>query len=112
MKDLFAGLGGLIVAVVLLVGLVVGGTFGYIALFRKAAPEMADAERATYENSASYIQGKTQEIAKYKREYESSKDAKDKSALRELILTSAATVDRARLPADLRAFLRDLESSK
>ena len=99
-------------AVVLVLGVALAGVYGYIALYRDAAPRMADAERATYENSASYVQGKTQELAKYRREYETEKDAAAKSALRELILTTAATVDRSKLPADLRAFLRDLETNK
>lgn len=112
MRAFFAEMGGLIVALILLVGIVVGGTFGYIFLYRTAAPMQAENERTVYENTPSYVQGKTQEIGKLKREYDASKDERDRKALRETILTAASTVDRSKLPADLRGFLRDLEANK
>lgn len=108
MKESLSVVGGIALAVAIGLGLLYGGIY----LYRDTGPRIADAERNTYENSVSYVQGKAQELAKYKREYEAAKDETDRKALRGLILHTASTVDMSKMPAYLRTFVRDVERDK
>ena len=82
-------------------------TLGLRALF---GPPSQNIERGIYENSASYIQGKNQAIAKQRLEY-SKADAGGKSAIKGYVLHEASTVDRSKLSAENQMFIEQLEAN-
>lgn len=108
MKDAFSLIGAIVLALVLLIG----GVFGYIAFYREAAPRMQEAERDVFVQTPSYVNGKIDELTKYRLDYESTKDETTRSALRREAIRAANTVDRSKLPRDLRAWVESLESPK
>lgn len=107
MKDSMATIG----AIMLGIALVIGGIYGYIQLYRDAAPRYQEAEREVFVNTASYINGKTDELNRMRRQYETATDPAAKKAIREEALTSAGTVDNNKLPADLRGWIKKLKAN-
>jgi hypothetical protein len=105
----FKKIGLALVLVILLYGVGFLATGGNLAIYRFWAPKQANAEREVFVNTNSYVQGKTDYISRLRFEYQSSKDADQKAALRTLILTEAANVDNSKLPADLQAFIVGLK---
>ncbi len=97
-------------AIILFVVFVVGGTVGYIAWYRQAAPAMQDAERDVYENTQSFVHGKIDQLSKMKREYEGTEDDVVRKAIRNEALIAADTIDRVKLPLSLRKWLSQLET--
>lgn len=66
-----------------------------------------DADRRIFEESRSYVLGKTQELAKIKSEYEAASPG-DRIALRAMIRHEFADVDKTALPNGLGLFLEDM----
>jgi len=77
--------------------------------FKFFAPKMENARREVFENTQSYVEGKRQELTKYRLEYQRAKDPADKQAIRMTILQSCANVNPELLPYDLRSFLGSLK---
>jgi hypothetical protein len=70
-----------------------------------------NARREVFEQTQSYVEGKRQELTKYRLEYIMSKDSTDKQAIKETILQSFANFDDSKLPPDLYQFLHDLKNN-
>jgi hypothetical protein len=104
MKNVLAVVGGVLVVLLL----VVGGTYGYLHLYKDVAPQFQAARREVFENTPSYIQGKAQTLSKLKLDYERAESEAQRATLKELISTEAVTVDREKLPQNVQSFLRDL----
>ncbi len=105
----------LMVLVVMLVMYGVGflATGGDLAIYKFWAPKRANAERQVFENTQSYVQGKVAYLSEMRMEYESAKpDSDQRSALRRMILTESAQIDRDHLPADLNAFVESLRGAQ
>jgi hypothetical protein len=102
-----AGLALLILVLVYGAGFLATG--GDLAIYRFWAPKRANAEREVFVNTNSYIQGKTDYLSRLRLEYQTSKDADQKAALRTLILTEASNVDNSKLPTDLQGFIASLK---
>ena len=101
---------GITLGAIVIFGLLIwGGRHAYISYYADTEPRMEDARREVFENTSSYIRGKTQEISKMRREFKGTNDSVEKAALREMILTSASTVDIEKLPEGLQDFIRSLE---
>lgn len=66
MKNAFAVVGGII----LVVALIVGATYGDLALYSDAAPRFKVAERQVFENTPSYVQDKSQLLTRLRLDYE------------------------------------------
>jgi cytochrome c biogenesis factor len=66
-------------------------------------------KREVFEQTQSYVQGKIQELTKYRLEYNKAKDEDEREYYRETAITSMANVDENKLPADLRQFLNELK---
>lgn len=98
--------GGIVLAILVVLGLV----FGYIELYKEAAPKFNDAQRDVFENTQSFIHGKRQHLTKLKFEYETAKAEEHKTSLKQMILLEASNVDLEKLPVDLRTFIRGLQN--
>jgi len=100
----------LIILVVLLVGLGVIFGVSYFGLFQYKffAPKYEKARREVFENTQSYVEGKRQEIIKYKLEYDLADTEQDKNALKYTILQTTANLDLDLLEDDLKDFVLEL----
>lgn len=99
----------IVFAIVFGICIILGCVYGYIYLFRDAAPRMAEAEREVFVNTPSYVNGKIDELSKMKRQFEAEKDPVIRKALREEALLAAGTVDNNKLPIVLRNWIQYLE---
>lgn len=64
--------------------------------------------REIFEETKSYNEGKTQQLAKYFQEYQTSNDIESRAAIRGTIRTMFADYDAEKLPPLLRKFLTDM----
>ncbi len=71
---------------------------------RYFAPQHENVKREVFEETKSYNEGKIQQLAKYKLEYDRG-DAADRAALQSTIQHMFADMDAERLPPQLAAFL-------
>lgn len=65
----------------------------------------ANAQREVFEQTQSYVEGKRQEVAKYRYEYLKSKDKDEKAAIRATLRSSLANFDVTKLDPDMRSFV-------
>lgn len=100
----------IVVFLVLIYGLGFLATGGDLAIYKFWAPKQANAERAVFKQTQSYIDGKTTYLSRLRLEYETA-DAGHKAALRTEILTEASQVDESKLPYDLQAFIDSLKGN-
>jgi len=105
MKRFFIGFG-----VVALFGIVVF-TLQFMGLtsYKFFAPKYEEARREVFENTQSYVEGKRQELVKYRLEHMTTEDEAEKNALKMTILSSTANLDKSLLSYELQTFLRSLE---
>ena len=94
----------LIIAVVIVVGL----SFGSLYYYKFFGPKYEDARREVFESTRSYNQAKIQELAKYKLEYERSKDKQEKEALAFTIRHRFADYNDSKLDYQLKPFLNEI----
>lgn len=80
-------------------------TGGNLLSYKFWAPKQENARRQVFENTQSYVQGKSEYIGKLIYQYRAAEAGAQKGALKQLILSEAATVDVSKLPAGERAFL-------
>jgi hypothetical protein len=69
----------------------------------------ADADRAVYERSKSFIDGTALELGRMKMEYLKSHDEDYRKGLRYEIVRQASKVDRKLLPQDIQDFLKEVD---
>lgn len=93
--------------VVLAIGVVVGGSYGSLALYKTFAPQWEDARTNVYRNSKSYVEGTIRDLRRLKREYEKA-DESQQSTLRTIIFQRSDEFDYDLLPGDLRRFIESL----
>ena len=72
------------------------------------APMKKNVERKVFENTQSYVEGKRQELSKYRLEYITTKDEDVKAAIKMTIIQSFANFDKNLLSYELRTFLESL----
>jgi len=97
----------ILIAIAIVAGLVLC-TYGYLAWFKDYAPRMENARHAVFKQTQSYVDGKITHLNRLKLDYQTKGEA-HKSILRATILSEASTVDRTKLPPDLRRFIETLE---
>ncbi len=85
-------------------------TGGNLAIYRFWAPKQAAAERQVFLNTPSYIEGKNEYLSRLRMEYQAA-DEGHKTALREMILSEASSVDNTKLQPDLAAFIQSLKEN-
>jgi hypothetical protein len=98
---------GVILAIVLGVGVIVGGSYGSLYLYKTFAPQWEDARTDVYRNSKSYVEGTIRDLRRLKREYEKA-DESQQSTLRTIIFQRSDELDYDQLPSDLRRFINSL----
>jgi len=86
-------------------------TGGDLAIYRFWAPKQENAKREVFENTQSYVQGKTEYLSRLRYEYQSLPAGPQKDAMRTMILSEASTVDNSKLPADLQGFIQQLKGA-
>jgi hypothetical protein len=88
-------------------------TGGDLAIYKFWAPKQENARRQVFENTQSYVQGKTEYLSKLRYQYqEAESGSTHQASLRTLILSEAATVDNDKLPEDLQTFIIVLRGAR
>lgn len=100
-----------VVLLILFYGIGFLATGGDLAIYRFWAPKRANAERQVFEQTQSYVQGKTEYLTRLRFQYQNA-TGQQKEALRQLILSEASTVDNNKLPVDLQGFIDHLKEGK
>lgn len=97
-------------------GMSLGGLIGLLALvfclglfglgyYKFFGPKTENVRREIFENTQSYVQGKIQDLAKYKDEYDHGDD-KSRESIRQLILARFAEFDETKIQVEgLKSFL-------
>ena len=100
-------LAGVVLVVLMLAAswLVVGNQ---ILLTKYLGVESENAKREVFEETKSYNEGKTQQLAKYWQEYKTAASDEDKAALKATIQTMFADYDVDKLPLPLKNFLTEM----
>jgi hypothetical protein len=99
----------LLVAICFLYGIGFLATGGDLLIYRFWAPKMENAKREVFENTQSYVQGKTEYIGKLRYQYLAAEpNSAQQASLRMLILSEASTVDLDKLPYSLKAFVQSI----
>ena len=76
---------------------------GYKKVFK---PANENVERQVFENTQSYVHGKIQDLAKYKREYDATNDLTERKAIQNIINQQFAQFDSKKIQDEnLRNFL-------
>src|ERR1700730_7137121 len=84
-------------------------TGGDLAIYRFWAPKMENAKREVFENTQSYVQGKTEYIDRLRFQYQQAEPrSSQQAAIRQLIVSEASTIDNSKLPADLQGFIQQM----
>lgn len=108
------GLVGSVGAFVLVIALIVGGTFGAgylgLAVYKTFGTQYESARTDIYRNNKSYVEGTVRDLRDLRVQYLAASD-EHKDAIRSLILHRAGELDWDRLPSDLREFLYELEAN-
>lgn len=97
--------------IILICGFVLSfiATGGDLALYKFWAPKQENAKRQVFENTQSYVQGKTEYIGRLRYQYLAAEpNSAQQASLRMLILSEAQTVDMDKLPYSLKAFVQQL----
>lgn len=113
MKEIVAWLLALVIGSAIIIGLlfafgVVGNKFN-----ATVGRQALNVERENFEHSKPFVEGKIQDLAKYKREYERAADPAEKKQIRAYVLDEFANFDKSMIEnRDLRNFLDDLEAGR
>ena len=98
----------IVFSILVVVGFIILG-FGLTALdlgmFKFWAPRYENVKREVFEQTKSYNEGKTQDLAKYKLEYALAKDAESKQAIKMVVVQRFADYQADRLEPGLANFL-------
>ena len=110
MQDVKAGwfglsLTGLILVVVIAIGCLL--SLGGVIWYRFIEPKREAARRVVFEETRSYNQGKIQQLAKYREEYQRA-DADEKAVIASTIKHQFADFQIDHLPEGLQVFLRSV----
>lgn len=103
-----------LIGLISLIGLVaLSFVFGWTdILFTKTVGKaQQNANREVFEQTQSYVEGKRQELTKYRLEYMQSKTAQDSNAIKMTILQDFANFDNTKLPPELKSFLESLQNN-
>lgn len=105
MKTVLAALGGIIAFTLLLVGLSFAFGWSDVLYTKTVGKAQENARRQVFEQTQSYVEGKAQELTKYRLEYQTEKDPVAKEAIRQTIIQSFSNVDASKMPFELQSFL-------
>jgi len=105
MKQVLAVVGIVVVLLAVVIGL--SFAFGWVGVGYTSTVGKAqqNAERKVFEQSQSYVEGKRQEVIKYRYEYLKTKDKDERAAIRATLRSSLANFDKSKLDYDLQSFI-------
>jgi len=105
MKQIFLIFGLMIVVIGGLTGLSFGLGWVNVGYTKTVGKAQQNAQRTVFEETQSYVEGKRQEVAKFRYEYLKSKDPQEKTAIRSMLRSSLANFDKTKLDQDMVSFL-------
>ena len=97
-----------IVVIVALIALAFVFELGGLQWKKFFAPKHENVRREVFEETRSYNEAKTQDLARYKLQYERSNDIEEKEAIAATIRHTFANYDAEKLPVGLASFLRQI----
>ena len=109
-KHLTQTVGGVILAIVLVVGGVFGTGWLSLTVYQTFATRWESARTDVYRENKSYVEGTIRDLRNLKREYFAATD-EHRSAVKSLILHRSDELDRDRLPSDIKDFLNTLDNN-
>jgi hypothetical protein len=97
---------GICIGVVIVITFLLG-YFKVVSLesYKYFTPKIAAAERKVFENTQSYVEGKRQELNKYRLEYLRASSESDKKYIQSYITQSFANVDKDYFKGEMSKFL-------
>ena len=110
MKQVFAVIGAVVGAIVLM--MILSLTFGWfgVGYTKTVGKAQQNAERTVFEETQSYVEGKRQEVTKYRYEYLKTKDKDERAAIRATLRSSLANFDLNKLSSDDYSFVQELKN--
>jgi hypothetical protein len=105
MRNLFSNIGIAIFAFITFVGL----SFFALYHYQFFGTRFENARRQVFEQTQSYVEGKRQDLVRYRLQYQQAKDPAEQQAIRMMILESMANVDTSLFSYDLQDFLRSIQ---
>lgn len=112
MKDFFIEVAAILGFLFLIFGLgwfIIGNDFFMYKFF---APKYENVRRETFENTQSYVEGKRQDLVKYRLEYKRAKSAEEKEAIKQTIISQFSNFDESKIEEpELRGFLHEMKYS-
>ena len=104
MKDFFIGIG------LLILGLGLGFLLKFVGLFEYQffAPKYENARREVFENTQSYVEGKRQDLIRYRLQYNQAPSTENKNAIKSTIRLMFSNVDPDIFEPQLASFLKDV----
>ncbi len=99
---------GLLTAMLVFYAIGFLATGGDLAIYRFWAPKQANAQRAVFVETQSFVQGKIAHLADLQLAYEQA-EGPQRAMLRTDILREAAQIDNDKLPPDLAGFISGLK---
>ena len=104
MKNVFTSIG----LFILIISIIVGCSFGSLAMYKFFAPQWEGARTDVYRNTKSYIEGNIRDFRKLKREYDEADDSQ-KTTLKTIILQRSDEVDIEKMPQDIVRFINSIQ---
>lgn len=102
-----------ILSLVLLTGLSWGAEYLGIVRMGIFAPMKEDVRRKVFENTQSYVEGKRQELTKYRLEYMQTTDPQSKRAIQMTVASSCTNLDADKITDfELRRFLECMRNGQ
>ena len=68
----------------------------------------ASADREVFENSKPFIHGSIENLARLKLQYELSENQNHRAAIKQMVITQTATLDKSQLPSELQQWIKSL----
>ncbi len=111
MKTAMRVIAGVILAVILVVGITIGGQALGLWSYSFFAPKYENARREVFENTQSYIESKRQSLTNYYDDFRKA-DNTEKLAIRKLMLQEFANFEIENLTATQQKWYKEMEEYK
>lgn len=107
---LFGGIVAVIAVIVLLGSMAFGATWLGIQWDGFFQPMREDVRREVFEQTKSYNEGKTQDLVRYRLQYQRAKDKTERDAIASAARLQFADYDHTQLPPELQTFLKEIDA--
>lgn len=110
MKDILAGIAGVLLLVSLAVGVAFGAPWIQLQVMRMWGTELESVKTDIYRENKSYVEGTVRDLRELHVDYVKA-DESQKETLASLIIHRSNELDYERLPPDVRNFLKELKEN-